>query len=43
MQNWEDVQLVVTALRGRLGMAPDTRPEAAIVLGTGLSGLVERM
>ena len=43
MQNWEEVQLAVAALRQRLGAALPSRPDAAIILGTGLSGLVERM
>ena len=43
MQNWEEVQLAVAALRRRLGAALPSRPDAAIILGTGLSGLVERM
>ena len=43
MQNWEEVQLAVAALRLRLGAALPSRPDAAIILGTGLSGLVERM
>ena len=43
MQNWKEVQLAVAALRRRLGAALPSRPDAAIILGTGLSGLVERM
>ena len=43
MQNWKEVQLAVAALCRRLGAALPSRPDAAIILGTGLSGLVERM
>ena len=33
MQNWEEVQLAVAALRQRLGAALPSRPDAAIILG----------